>query len=96
MRENVQGWASAQLAMHAVLLNLGGGDCVDDLERLNADAGFGAVVRRVECSGMTRRERRERERRFRKGRERSIASSSPLLAHHPAACYNGPNRRRAG
>jgi len=65
--ENGQGWTAAQLVTHAVLVNLAGGDCVDDLERLSADAGFGEVVRRVECAGMTRQQRREMERRFRRG-----------------------------
>lgn len=76
--ENGQGWTAAQLVTHAVLLNLSGGDCVDDLDRLNADAGLGEVVRGAECAGMTRQQRREMERRFRKGRERSIASPSAM------------------
>jgi hypothetical protein len=75
---NGQGWTAAQLVMHAVLLNIAGGDCVDDLDRLNADAGFGEVVRHVECAGMTRQQRREMEGRFRKGRERAIASPSAM------------------
>ena len=76
--ENGQGWTAAQLVTHAVLVNLAGGDCVDDLERLSADAGFGEVVRRVECAGMTRQQRREMERRFRRGGQRSIASPSAM------------------
>ena len=78
LRENSQGWTPCQLVTHAVLLNLAGGDCVDDLDRLNADAGFGEVVRRVECAGMTRQQRRAMERRFRKERERNIASPSAM------------------
>lgn len=75
---NSQGWTPAQWVLHGVLLNLAGGDCVDDLDRLNADAGFGEVVRRVEMAGMPKRQRQEMERRFRKGKERSIASPSAM------------------
>ena len=78
LRENGQGWTPFQMITHAVLLNLAGGDCVDDLDRLNDDGGFAEVVRRVECAGMTRQQRREMERRFRKGRARSIVCPSAM------------------
>ena len=78
LRGNGQGWTPAQLIVQAVSLNLAGGDCVDDLDRLADDAGFGEVLRRVECAGMACQQRQEVERRFRKGRERSIASPSVL------------------
>ena len=33
------------MVLAGLLLNLAGGDCVDDLERLEGDAAFGAVLR---------------------------------------------------
>lgn len=78
LRDNGQGWTPAQMVVAGVLLNLAGGDCVDDLDRLNADAGFGQLLRQVECHRMTRPERREMEGRFRKGRERNVASASAM------------------
>ena len=39
-----QGWLDIQLVLAVVFLNLAGGDCVDDLERLEADGGFAAVL----------------------------------------------------
>ncbi len=78
LRDNGQGWTPTQMVVAGVLLNLAGGDCVDDLDRLNADAGFGQLLRQVECHKMKRRERREMERRFRKGRERNVPSASAM------------------
>jgi len=78
LRDSGQGWTPAQMVTAGILLNLAGGDCVDDLDRLNADAGFGQVLRQVECHKMARRERREMERRFRKGRDRNVVSPSAM------------------
>ncbi len=46
-----QGWTDAQIVMPLVLLNVAGGDCVDDLRILEADEGFAKVLRRVELHG---------------------------------------------
>lgn len=78
LRAHGQGWTPAQLVTSGVLLNLAGGDCVDDLDRLNDDAGFCSVLRQVEGCGMPREQRREMERRFRGGRERAVPSPSSM------------------
>jgi hypothetical protein len=61
--------------MSLILLNLAGGDCVDDLSLLQGDPGFAELMYRVETHGMARRERRALVRRFRK--ERTTATPSP-------------------
>lgn len=71
-----QGWSDAQMVMSLILLNLAGGECVDDLDRLEADAGLGKLIRWCENQGLSRRVRREMARRWRKGRSRSIVSPS--------------------
>lgn len=78
MLDGGQGWTPSQLVVAGVLLNLAGGDCIDDLDRLNADAGIAELLRRLECHGMPQWERQEMERRFRKGRERSLPSASAM------------------
>ena len=35
-----QGWTDSQVVMSLILLNLCGGDCVDDLNRLEIDEGI--------------------------------------------------------
>ena len=76
-----QGWTDVQAVMSIVLLNLAGGECVDDLEHLEADKGFCRLVRWCESHTLTRRVRREMNKRWRKGRSRTIVSATA------ARCY---------
>ena len=71
-----RGWTDDQIVMSLVLLNLAGGECVDDLDHLNADEGFGKLLRWCESHALARRVRREMKRRWRKLRERSVVSAS--------------------
>ncbi|MAE72007.1 MAG: hypothetical protein CME06_16260 [Gemmatimonadetes bacterium] len=83
MGESGQGWSHSQVVTSLLLLNLAGGDSVDDLRILEGDTGSSRLLRRTEQSGMCRRERRGAERRFRKGRQRSFPS--------PSAARRGPH-----
>jgi hypothetical protein len=65
VREGGQGWSDKQVVMSVVLLNLAGGECVEDLRVVEGDEGFCRVMRRVELHGLKRRERRELDRRWR-------------------------------
>jgi hypothetical protein len=42
-----QGWTDTQIIMSLILLNIAGGDCVDDLRILEGDEGLVKVLRRV-------------------------------------------------
>lgn len=75
-RNGTQGWTDVQVVMGIILLNLAGGDCIDDLDRLEKDEGFSAILRRAELHHLPRPQRRELERRWRKARERAVPSSS--------------------
>lgn len=76
-----QGWTDSQTVMSLILLNLAGGDCVNDLVRLEGDSGFCRVLRRIEQSGLKRAQRREMERRWRKEQTRSIPSASSVFRY---------------
>jgi len=76
-----QGWTDAQIVMPLVLLNVAGGNCVDDLRILEGDEGFVKVLRRVELYGLRRKERREQERRWRKERKRAVPSPSVVFRY---------------
>jgi hypothetical protein len=83
-----QGWTFAQHILSVILLNLAGGDCVDDLDVLNNDPGFGDVLRQSEVYRLGRRQRRALQRRWRKERTRTVPSPSALrrflaLFHDP-------------
>jgi hypothetical protein len=64
-----------------VLLNLAGGESVSDLEVLEADEGFSRLLRRVEQHGLSRQERRQMERRWRKERTRSVPSATAVFRY---------------
>ncbi len=85
-----QGWLDIQMALAVILLNLAGGDCVEDVERLERDAGFSAVLRAIEKDLLSRAERRSLKRRWRRERERVGPSPSALSGwlerfHDPAS-----------
>lgn len=77
-RTGSQGWTDAQMLTTLILLNLAGGECVEDLEKLQNDEGFALILHRCETFGLPRPERREQERRFRKSTERKVPSVSAM------------------
>lgn len=97
VREGGQGWTDEQMILSLILLNLAGGEAVEDLRILEADEGFCRVLRRVETQGIRRRERRELERRWRKERRRAVPSPSAAF-RYLAAFHDGKQEefRQAG
>jgi len=77
----IQGWTDEQIVMALILLNLAGGDSVDDLRLLEADEGFCRILRRIELAGLQRKQRREMERRWRKDTHRSVPSPSAVFRY---------------
>lgn len=76
-----QGWTDEQIILSLILLNLTGGDCVDDLRILEADRGFCRILERVELKCLPRKKRRETERRWRKEKHRSVPSPSAVFRY---------------
>jgi len=74
-----QGWFDIQMVLAVIFLNLSGGDCVDDIERLEHDSGFSTILRAIELDLLLRAERRSLKRRWRRARERAMPSPSALL-----------------
>ena len=81
VRVGGQGWPDSEVVMSLVLLNLAGGDCVDDLGIVEADEGFCRILGRVQLHGLKRKERRQLERRWRKERKRSVPSPSAVFRY---------------
>jgi len=65
-----QGWVDVQMALAVIFLNLSGGDCVEDIERLERDGGFSAVLGAIEKDLLSRGERRCLRSRGRRPRRR--------------------------
>jgi hypothetical protein len=76
-----QGWTDSQVVMSLILLNISGGDCVDDVNRLESDEGLCRIIKSVQKHGMTRRQRRAFSRRWRKGQQRTIPSPSAVFRY---------------
>ena len=74
VREGGQGWTDSQVVLSIVLLNLAGGDCVEDLKVLEGDDGFCEVLKKAEMHGLRRKVRRTLLRRWRQERTRAVLS----------------------
>ena len=81
IRQGKQGWTDRQVILSLALVNLVGGDCVEDIEKLEADAGFCRILRKVELHGLTRKEKREAKKRWRKERTRTFPSASAIFRY---------------
>ena len=93
-REGGQGWSDSQVITSLLMLNLAGGDSVDDLRILEKDEGLCRVLRRAESYGMRRRERRVAEKRWRKERERAVPSPSAVFRYLSRFHGEGEEDRR--
>jgi hypothetical protein len=94
LRKGGQGWSDSQMVTSLVLLNLVGGDAVDDLRIMEKDEGFCRVLRRAETYGMRRRERRATEKRWRKERRRTVPSPSAVFRYLMGFHEEGEENRR--
>lgn len=81
VRHGGQGWTDLQVVMALILLNLAGGDCVDDIRVLEADEGFCEILQKAQMQGMKRRERREALKRWRKDKKRAVPSASAIFRY---------------
>lgn len=81
IRTGDQGWTDRQIVLSLIALNLAGGDCVDDIEKLEADEGFCRILRKAETQGLTRKEKRDIKKRWRKERTRTMPSSSVIFRY---------------
>jgi len=73
-----QGWMDRHFVLSLSLLNLAGGECVEDIRMLEADPGLCRIAGEAEKYGLSRQQRRSLERRFRRGRTRTFPSETRL------------------
>jgi len=81
VRTGGQGWTDPQIVMALILLNLAGGDCVEDIKVLEADDGFCEILKKAQTHGLKRKERRELLSRWRKERKRVVPSASAIFRY---------------
>lgn len=81
VREGGQGWTDWQMITSLMLLNLAGGESVDDLRVLEADEGLGRMLGKAETHRQRAFERRAGRNRWRTGRRRSVPSPSAVFRY---------------
>ena len=81
VRRAGQGWTDGEMVTALVLLNLAGGDCVEDLKVLEADEGFCRVLRKARLHGLRQGARRKLARRWRKDKKRTVPSASSVFRY---------------
>src|SRR3954454_22852406 len=85
-----QGWLDLQMIVALIVLNLAGGDGLEDLKRLEQDAGFVQVMREVERRLLPRADRRALRTRWRKPRRRAVPSPSAMADWLPGSTTPRP------
>ncbi len=75
-----QGWLDSQILLALILLNLSGGNCPEDIERLESDNGLCKAIRYLEKRLLDKPTYKNLSRRFRnsKGRKRCFASPNAI------------------
>lgn len=83
MNIKTRGWTDAELILSLIMLNIAGGDCITDIDRLERDTGFRTLLMQFANHGMRRKERRAYERRWRKMKERGLPSTAAIHRYLP-------------
>ena len=89
-----QGWMDRDHVLSLVLLNLAGGECVEDIRMTESDPGICRVFREAEKYGLSRHKRLELGGRFRKGRNRTFPSATRLYEYLNAFHNPGEEEKR--
>ena len=78
LKLNSQGWSDQKIIESIMQLNIRGGDCVEDIDRLEADQGLNNLTESLAYKGMTLAEKEEAEKRHRTSTERAFPSASSI------------------
>ena len=81
VRANARGWTDSEVVVSGILLNLAGGDCVDDLRILGSDEGFSRVLGKVRMQGLSRKQKHAMKKRWRKGHKGEVPSASSMFRY---------------
>ena len=99
VREGGQGWTDRQMVASLILLNLVGGEGVDDLRALETDEGLGRMLGRAEAHRQRASERRAERNRWRSDRHRRVPSPSAVFRYlsqfHDASQEGGRQPHKA-
>jgi len=81
VREGGQGFTDVEHVLSLLMLNLVGGDCVEDVNRLESDEGFCQLLGKALSHGLSRKALRGLKKRWRQEKTRSVPSSSAVFRY---------------
>jgi len=80
-RKGGQGWTDTETVLSLMMLNLVGGECVEDIDRLESDEGFCRLLKKTLSHGLSRKGCRRLRKRWRKEKTRSVPSRSSVFRY---------------
>lgn len=92
LQTKTQGWTDVEMVLSLILLNLAGGDCISDIDRLESDSGLRELLLKFATHGMKRKERREYEKLWRKEKTRGLPSNAAV--HRYLRPFHSPEEEK--
>jgi hypothetical protein len=89
-----QGHSDAEVIKALMMLNLAGGDSVDDIQILEGDIGFKELARKAEKHRESKKAKKKALKRWRKQRKRGFASCSAIFRYLKAFHDEQQDKRR--
>ena len=80
-KEDRQGWGDLPFLLCLLLLNICGGDCVDDVKRMEKDDGLMLILKHLELRSAFGRRREKLKRQWRNGKRNGIPSVSAIFRY---------------
>ena len=94
VKKDSQGWSDEQVMLSLILLNIAGGDCVDDIAKLEHDDGFCRILQHIELRGKFGRKRMNLLNRWRRKRENTVPSASSIFRYLSNFHNEGEEQKR--
>lgn len=80
-KEDKQGWSDYHFLRSLLLLNISGGDCVDDIKKLENDSGLRRIFQHLEVGNAYGRRRRQLLSQWRNGQKNALPSPSSIFRY---------------
>jgi hypothetical protein len=93
-RRGGQGWSDVEVVLSLMMLNLVGGECMEDVNRLESDEGFCRLLKKALSRGLSGKGRRGFKKRWRKEKTRSVPSCSSIFRYLAEFHDRGQDRLR--
>ncbi len=80
-KKSKQGWSDYRFLLSLILLNIAGGDCVDDIKKLESDEGLRRIFKHLEVGNSFGRRRQKLLRQWRNGLRNTFPSPSAIFRY---------------